>query len=392
MDIKTLKINRAKLLTDAQKLTLNPTTETRAQLDTMLAEVDVIEADIARLERTSKHVEEQRTAGRPPRAGYQIEHTDETRAAQKVAFTNYLKFGAIDTEHLTETRDLTTGNTGQIIAQDFLPTIIEAQKAWGALMMAVNQKTTANGEPLKVALVNDVSNVSQVIGEGIVAPEVDPAFTGFINSVDFLTTGVIRVSLAELQDSYFDLDNWIRNAFGKRIARGVSKLMVAGSTSGNFQSIITTAAPGPTSVAPATVGYTDFVGLYSELDPAYVQNASFVMNSTTRGSILGVLDGFGRPLFVPSVNTDTLDTILGRPVVISQYHPNLAAGAVGAVQFGSLTDGYTLRTAGEISVLRLNERYAETGEVGFIGYHRNSGYATVADTAIAPILNLVQHA
>ena len=60
-----------------------------------------------------------------------------------------------------------------------------------------------------------------------------------------------------------------------------------------------------------------------------------------------------------------------------------------AVQFGSLTDGYILRTAGDVSILRLNERYADTGELGF-GYHRNSGFATDAGTH--PILNLTQHA
>jgi hypothetical protein len=32
------------------------------------------------------------------------------------------------------------------------------------------------------------------------------------------------------------------------------------------------------------------------------------------------------------------------------------------------------------SILRLNERYADTGEVGFIGYHCNSGFATNAGT------------
>jgi HK97 family phage major capsid protein len=182
----------------------------------------------------------------------------------------------------------------------------------------------------------------------------------------------------------------LRTAFGKRIARGLSNLLVTGSTSGNFQSIITTATAGVTSAAPTTLGYEDFVGLYSKLDPAYVGNASWVMNSSTRGLLLGVLDGFGRPLFVPSVNTDSLSTILGPPVVISQYHPNVAAGVVGAVQFGSLTDAFILRTAGDVSILRLNERYADTGEVGFIGYHRNSGFATNAGTN--PLLNLTQHA
>ena len=93
---------------------------------------------------------------------------------------------------------------------------------------------------------------------------------------------------------------------------------------------------------------------------------------------------------MPSVNTDSLDKILGRDVVISQYHPNVAAGVVGAVQFGDLESAYVLRTAGDVSVLRLNERYADSGMVGFLGFHRNSGFPTNAGTD--PLLNLTQHA
>jgi HK97 family phage major capsid protein len=139
------------------------------------------------------------------------------------------------------------------------------------------------------------------------------------------------------------------------------------------------------------LGYEDFVGLYSKLDPAWVQSSFWVFNSNTRGLLLGILDGFGRPLFVPSVNTDSLDTILSRPVVISQSHADVAAGTVGAVQLGSLSDAYQLRTAGDISVLRLNERYADTGQVAFLGYHRNSGFSTYAGGP-APLINLTQHA
>jgi HK97 family phage major capsid protein len=394
LKIKELKEQRTKLLLDAQKLVTKKdvTKEERAQSAAMVADVDLIDEQIALEERIAKDQAEQRSAGRPPRAqpGEGTAATDETRAAEKAAFVDYIKYGTRNTAVLKEQRDLTTGNTGVVIAQDFYGTIIEAQKAWGQLTVAVGQKRTKNGEPLKVAEVNDVAQVSVLISEATAVSESDPTFSGFINSVDFLTTGVVKISLAELEDSYFDLDAWIRTAFGKRIARGLSQLIVTGSSSTNIQSIITTAATGVTSAGPTALVYGDFVGMYSKLDPAYLGSASWVFNSTTRGEILGIVDTLGRPLFVPSVNTDSLDSILGRPVVISQYHPNLAPTVVGAVQFGSLTDGYVLRTAGDVSILRLNERYADTGEVGFIGYHRNSGFATDAGTH--PILNLTQHA
>jgi HK97 family phage major capsid protein len=237
-------------------------------------------------------------------------------------------------------------------------------------------------------------NMSNIIGESttnapVVVSEVDPNFAGFINNVSFMSTEAIRISLADLQDAYFDLDAWIRDAFGKRIARGLAKYIVNGSADGNFASLLTSAQQ--TVTAPAggstTVNYGEFVAMYSKLDPAYVQDASWVMNSTTRGSILGLTDTLGRPLFVPSVNTDSLDRILGLPVVISQFHPNMGPSVAGAIQFGSLKDAYTLRTAGEVSILRLNERYADQGQVAFIGYHRNSGWAAPVGAPLVSYVN-----
>jgi hypothetical protein len=53
-------------------------------------------------------------------------------------------------------------------------------------------------------------------------------------------------------------------------------------------------------------------------------------------------------------------------------------------------NAYVLRTAGDVSILRLNERYVDTGQVGSIGYHRNSEFATHAGTN--PLFNPTQHA
>ena len=53
------------------------------------------------------------------------------------------------------------------------------------------------------------------------------------------------------------------------------------------------------------------------------------MNSTTRTALLGVVDTTGRPLFQPALSApagaDALGTLLGRPVVLDQFAPNIAA-------------------------------------------------------------------
>lgn len=110
------------------------------------------------------------------------------------------------------------------------------------------------------------------------------------------------------------------------------------------------------------------------------------MNSHTRANLMGVTDTLGRPLFIQSPNAGAFDTLLGHPVVISQYHPDVATGNT-AIQFGDFNQGYKFRTVKPgLAVIRLNERFMDTLEVGFVGYSRNGG--AVTNAGIAPIVNL----
>lgn len=407
MKINDLKDKRNKLMLEAQKLLLNPTTETRSQFDAMMADVDILEADIERVERTTKFEAEQRSLGRPPRAvpGVIAADVNEQSANQRRALEEYVRFGNVSSEVRSylrpagiEQRDLGTVTGGsitggsQLIPQAFYGVLTQAQKSWGALTTILNVKKTDTGAPMKIALDNDTTNILSVIGEATAVSEADPTLSGVISSTDFCTTGVVKVSLAELQDSAFDLDAFIRDSFGKRYWRGVSSLITAGSGSGNVQSIVSSATVAATSAAPTAIGYADLLAVYAALDPAYIDNASWVFNSSTRAALMGVLDSTGRPLFQPALSSPSgsLDMLLGRPVVLNQYQANVAA-TNKAVLFGDFSSGYVFRQVqGDLSILRLNERYADSGEVGFIGYARVGGFATDAGTH--PIVALQQHA
>jgi HK97 family phage major capsid protein len=134
------------------------------------------------------------------------------------------------------------------------------------------------------------------------------------------------------------------------------------------------------------------LNVYAALDPAYIDNAVWVMNSTTRAALMGVTDSTGRPLFQPALSSPNgaLDMLLGRPVVLNQFQPSIGAGN-RAILFGDMNQGYTLRLVKDgLSILRLNERFADTREVGFFGYGRVGGFAT--DSGTHPILALQQHA
>jgi hypothetical protein len=79
------------------------------------------------------------------------------------------------------------------------------------------------------------------------------------------------------------------------------------------------------------------------------------MNSATRGALLAVVDTTGRPLFQPALSApncaDALGTLLGRPVVLDQFAPNIAA-TNKAIAFGDFKAGYTLRNVGQFQIVR----------------------------------------
>jgi len=380
--IKALREQRARLIAEAQKLI--PTTnvamgkEIRTKFDAMIADSDTLRTTIANLEQIDA---EQRStlarAANNPRPG---QHADNSVKADIRAWMR------------GETRAaIATGSTPgtYVINQDMYPEIVEAQKSWGALSTILKPFHTETGVPVRVPMSSDVANSASDITDGAASTEVEVPLTGFISQVDDFDSGYVLVTVAELEDASYDVDNFVRSQLLKRVYRALAQKLVTGGT--NIQSVITTATNSATVSSSATaVTYLDLVALMSNLDPAYLPGSKFVMNQTVRNSLLTQLDTLGRPLFVPSVQ-GAFDQILGYDVVISQAHPNLGSSVVGAVQFGNFQEGYTLRDVSNVMMFRLVERWLpDYGAYGFLAKARFGGFATNAGTN--PVYNLVNHA
>jgi HK97 family phage major capsid protein len=410
-----LQERRNKLMNDAALLIRKEgiTKEDRTAADAMLADVDVLETDIARETRVAKFEADQRSFVPPARDTPGTEAADahtpaEKAERQKKAYRTFIQYGmdAVSTDLRTEIRsnygasarelrDLgvstptgaITGG-GQFVPQAFYPILTEAQLAYGALLSIVRTIKTDNGASMKMSLSNDTGNGLTIIGEAVAPAELDPTLNFGMLSTSMATTGVIKVSLQELQDSAFNIDEFIKNNFGRRYFRSATNLVTNGAT--NVQSIISAATTGANSVSPTAVGYADIAALSAALDPAYELNATWTLNSKTRGYLIGITDTLGRPLFVPNPSSGAFDMLLGKPVVINQSLSNIptVAGSEVPIQYGDFNQGYLFRQVqDDLSIIRLNERYMDTLEVGFIGFARIGGISTDAGTH--PILNLV---
>lgn len=189
--------------------------------------------------------------------------------------------------------------------------------------------------------------------------------------------------------------------FSKRYYRGLTSLVTNGTFAGspsvaqNIESLLTAAYDAVTTLdTTKPIQWADLVAIYGALDPAYGIDAIWSFNSKTRATLLGVTDTLGRPLYIPAPTVGTFDTLLGKRVVLNQYMENAASGTSsnsGAVSvlYGDFKQGYLLREVKPgLAIVRLNERFMDTLEVGFLGYCRAGGISTDAGTH--PIIALTQ--
>lgn len=407
--IKALEERRGKLMTDAQALLHTeggPSAEQRSQANAMLADVDTVESDLAGLRRIEKYEEEQRAFKPVPRPNADSsaeQNPEEQRKLVRSAFEAYVRRGR---EKMTqEQRDLLTTSDAAgsaFIPQMFSGLLIEAEKFYGPIASKVDRMVTNNkGVPVKVSFDNDTANGLTLLGtEGTSSPaETDPTLASHILNVDTVTAGLIKVSFQELEDSAFDLDKFIRGKFGIRYARGLEAIVTLGkdsasttlpaSSTGGLVGMATIS--GTTTSLAAGIGWDDLTTAFGALDASYQgPDTAWVMNTATRAYLLGLKDGFGRPYFTPDpVSGKAFSQLMGFDVVLNQSMPSMGANAT-PILFGDLQKSYILRTDGEPSVLRLNERFADTLEVGFYLYGRVGGLTKNA--GISPIVNIKQAA
>ena len=110
---------------------------------------------------------------------------------------------------------------------------------------------------------------------------------------------------------------------------------------------------------------------------AYRKNAVWLLNDSTMKNIRKLKDSNGQYLWQPALHEGGFDTLLGKRIYTSPYAPELAAGKK-TVAFGDF-NYYWIGDRLGITFKRLNERFAETGQIGFIASKRLDGKLILPD-------------
>lgn len=346
-----------------------------------------------------------------PRLGNINEPTDRAATKDEIAmvaraFDRYCRFGveALSAEEkqvmknryrvlpgeggVRAAQTVTTTGGGYLIPQGFSDQLDVALKQWGGMLRAAEIVNTESGNPLPWPTVNDTSNVGELLGINTQAANQDFTF-GIVTLGAFkYSSKVVLVPIELLQDSYFDLNSFLAANLGQRIGRIVNLHLTTGTGTGQPNGVVTAATSGKvgTTGQTLTVIYDDLIDLQHAVDPAYrlSPKAAYMMNDGSLKVVKKIKDTTGRPLWLPYEGAvlvpggANMDTLLGYPLVINQDVASMAANAK-SILFGDFSK-YKVRRVLDIMVLRLVERYADFGQVGFLCFSRYDGNLIDAGT------------
>ena len=265
----------------------------------------------------------------------------------------------------------TDSEGGYLVPDEFEATLVQALEEENIFRQLAKIITTSSGDK-KIPVVASKGTASWVEEEGAI-PESDDAF-GQVSIGAYKLATMIKVSEELLNDSIFNLENYIAKEFARRIGAKEEEAFFIGDGTGKPTGIFNAtggAALGVTAASATAITFDEVIDLYYSLKSPYRKNAIFTMNEATVKAIRKLKDGNGQYIWQPSISAGQPDTVLNKPVRTSTYIPNIAASAK-TIAFGDYSYYWVADRQGR-SFQRLNELYAANGQVGFRATQRVDG-------------------
>lgn len=359
-----------------------------AELEELTKDIDALTRS-EELKKRMEEVESPDPAAAPPtepRAGDPPTPEDEYRAA----FGSWMRRGVqgVSAEHrevlqakfvageeLRAQGVTTDAAGGYLVPEDFRNTMTETKKFFGGMLENAEIIETTTGADLPWPTNDDTAQKGEQLAENTAATEQDLVLGQKKLGAYTYSSKIVRVSLQLLQDSAFDLDNWVPKKQGERIARIQNEKFTVGTGTNEPQGIVTGAGVGKTGATgqTLTVTYDDIIDLEHSVDVAYRnERAAFMFHDLSLAKLRKLKDGDQRPLWVPTIVAGAPDTFNGKRYVVNNDMAQMAANAK-SILFGDFKAAYVIRIVKSFQLLRLSERYAEFLQVGFLGFERADG-------------------
>jgi len=320
------------------------------------------------------------------------------KATASSAFSKYLRhgMGSLNAQErsLMEKRGTSTQVVGTdslggfLVPQEFSNELDVATLFTGEVERLAKKLNTASGGLLDYPTVDDTGTDAILTSESSAVTTADMTFANKQLSA-YNYSSLVKVSAQLLQDSAFDLNSFLVEAMGERIARATNSAFTTGDASSKPQGIVTGSTKGADAGTATAITADDILNLIYSVDASYRNKPSFGLmahdNIIAAIRALGVDASNDFPIFIPSLEVGQPDRVMGIPIYVNNDMDSSIVATKKTLLAADFSK-YVVRNAGGVQFLRLNERFMNELEVGFIAYKRADG-AVLNSAAVKHLLH-----
>ena len=293
----------------------------------------------------------------------------------KSAFWDYVRTGEVSNIRKASKAALQEGTTtegGYLVPDDEYGSIIAKRDEESIISKLGLMRVTTNRDKYNFPTENaSLAKFTLVAEEGAIsAAEEEPTFAQVSVPV-YKFTKLIKVSEELLEDDNSNLEAFLTNAIGRAVADTENYYALIGAGSTEPQGAFVGGTAGLSFDSASAIGATEIPELMGKLGSPYHNGAAWVMDPATWFNLKGLVSSSvftftsGVARLSGTVDGPTLE---GYPVVLNSNVANIAASAK-SLMFGNFNYMGFVTNRG-LRIRRLNELYADTGQIGILATYR----------------------
>jgi HK97 family phage major capsid protein len=279
---------------------------------------------------------------------------------------------------------ITTTGGGYTIPDEMMMALEKALLWFGGMRQASTIIRTDSGADLPIPTANDTGQVGAILDINTQVANQDVTFGQLVLKAFKYSSKQVLVPVELMQDNAVNLPQMLGEMLGERIGRIQNTHFTTGAGTTLPFGVVVQSVLGATGAAGGGITYANIVDLEHSVDIAYRrQGAAFMMHDTKVAVLKKIVDGSARPIWMPadsaSMATGAPATLLGYPVFTNNDMSTAVVTGTRAIIFGALQK-YLIRDVVGVTLLRLDERYADFHQVAFLAFARADGNLLNAGT------------
>ena len=294
------------------------------------------------------------------------------------AFVKYLLGEELTAEEKAVQKRAINGTAGSVLIPSSIAPYIEKAiaGATGMLQAADIIRTTTGGD-LVWPTANNAGVKAKIVAEYGQSQKAGKTFGSKTLKAYTYRTDIIPVSYELLQDSAFNVEQYIGELLAQEFIAGLNADFTNGTGEGAPRGITKDAKA--VSLAGEGVTYDDIIEVMKAVPSGYHAAAKFMMNAKTMLNLALVKDGNERPIWTPSMSAAMPATVFGKEIILNDDLED------NNILFGDFKK-YKVRMVKDFSAAVMKEALMEYLSIGIIGYGRADGALLDAGTTPVAIL------